>query len=111
MNCWEIRGCDGDQENFGHCPHTMLGGRCPVDCAYTVCERPQHKQADVLDLLDPDVDRMAAVKEYCNTCAFFIKNGPRLADRAEGEEPAWKVYYAKYEQDPSLPGFPNIPIA
>lgn len=76
--CWEIRGCEGDANNYDHCPHAMLGGRCPVDCAFAECTRPQRKQADVLELLEPTVDRSAAVKEYCCTCSFFLKNAPRI---------------------------------
>ena len=101
MKCWETRGCEGPDNNFDHCPHAMLNGKCAVDCRFAYCERPTHKQASALDILDPNVDRDAAVKEFCSMCTFFIQNGPRLADRVEGEAPAWKLHYAQYYQDPS----------
>ncbi|WP_143711827.1 hypothetical protein [Cryptobacterium curtum] len=79
--CWEIRGCEGSQDNYDHCPHAMLEGRCPVDCYFTGCELPQHELADPLDLLDATVDRSATIKESCLMCSFFLKHGPRLTDR------------------------------
>lgn len=78
--CWEQRGCTGEQNNFDHCPHYELGGKCPIDCAFAECTRDTHVMATDLDLLlDPDVDRNACIKEYCRTCEFFLKNGPKLA--------------------------------
>ena len=71
--CWTIRGCEGDLNNYDHCPHAMLGGRCPVDCQFSYCERPQHKQASALDLLEPTVDRSATIKEMCLTCEFYLR--------------------------------------
>ena len=77
--CWEIRGCEGPENCYGHCPHYELGGRCPVDCKFAECARPAHKTATSIDLLlDPDIDRQAAIKEYCCTCEFFLTNGPKL---------------------------------
>lgn len=78
--CWTIRGCEGSENNFGHCPHYELGGRCPVDCAFAECQRPTHKVPDdPMLLLDPDIDRSTAVKECCCICEFFLANGPRLS--------------------------------
>ena len=77
--CWTIRGCDGPENCYGHCPHYELGGRCPVDCAFAECTRPTHKVAeDMMLLLDPDIDRSAAIKECCCICEFFLTNGPKL---------------------------------
>jgi hypothetical protein len=76
--CWEIRGCEGPENCYEHCPHYELGGRCPVDCAFAECTRPTHKVASGLDLLDPTIDRTAAIKECCCICQFFLDNGPRL---------------------------------
>ena len=88
--CWTIRGCEGSENNYGHCPHAMLNGRCPVDCAFTECDRPTHKVASGLMLLDPDIDRSAAIKECCCICEFFITHGPKIkqADTATEDIPA-----------------------
>jgi hypothetical protein len=29
-------------------------------------------------LLDPEVDRTAAIKENCRNCGFFLEHAPRL---------------------------------
>ena len=84
--CWTIRGCEGDLNNYDHCPHAMLGGRCPVDCQFSYCERPQHKQASALDLLEPTVDRSATIKEMCLTCEFCLQHGPRKDPEAPAVE-------------------------
>lgn len=80
--CWEIRGCEGDQNNYDHCPHAMLDGRCPIDCYFTGCERAQHAYANPLDLLNPTVDRSHAIKEQCLMCSFFLQNAPRKSDES-----------------------------
>ncbi|MDR2673065.1 MAG: hypothetical protein LBC35_07305 [Coriobacteriales bacterium] len=82
--CWQIRGCD--QKMASTCPHAIASsdGRCTFDCYYTLCSRPQHKLATNLDvLLDPTVDRLAAIKEICTTCEFFLRNGPRVDSRLD----------------------------
>lgn len=79
--CWEIRGCEGPNNNFDHCPHYMKGSICPKDCQFSWCERKTHKATtDIMLLLDPDVDRRAAIKEYCYSCEFFLKHAPRMAE-------------------------------
>jgi len=86
-HCWEIRGCDGPENCYDWCPHYELNGKCPVDCQFTFCERPTYKRATSIELiLDPDVDRNAAIKEYCATCEFFIKHGPRLNKDEDASE-------------------------
>ena len=78
--CWEQRGCDDIMS--ATCPHASGGKatKCPLDCLYTYCERPQHEQVFDLDLLlDPTVDRNAAVKEACAMCRHFLTHGPRVA--------------------------------
>ena len=77
--CWEERGCD--DEMAATCPHAFASedGVCPAECNFTFCTRDQHHRATTIDLLlDPTVDRSAAVKENCRFCEFFLKNGPRL---------------------------------
>ncbi len=106
MKCWETRGCEGPESNYDHCPHAMLNGVCPVDCAFAVCERPAHEQADVMDMLVSDADREVAVKEICGTCKFFLAHAPRMGVRPQDEQPAWKEHYAQYYQDPSVQNMP-----
>lgn len=85
--CWELRGCAG---LFGlyepmerECPHATDPhyAVCPTTCTFSQCERPWHRLAQGLDLLDPTVDRFQAVKEQCRTCAHFIAHGPRVGER------------------------------
>lgn len=83
VRCWEVRGCAGIY-GFGaymedECPHNVPDrySPCPGTCAYTRCQRPWHREATSLDdLLDPRVDRMAAIKEECRHCLHFIRKGP-----------------------------------
>ncbi|VWM05225.1 Uncharacterised protein [Collinsella sp. AK_207A] len=83
--CWTVRGCAGLWGPTGasmedDCPHNVPGrySPCPSTCAYTRCQRPWHREAtSVWDLLDPDVDRMGAIKEECRHCLHFIHHGPR----------------------------------
>lgn len=85
--CWEIRGCEEQKELFDHCPHRELGGRCPVDCAFTECNRDTHKVAtDVMTILEPTCDRSKAIKERCCLCEFFLLKGPRLPEDQMGDE-------------------------
>jgi len=73
------RGCD--PEMWERCPHAVPGvfSPCPADCCYTACDKPQHKVATDLDiLLDPNVDRRAAMKEQCMFCEFFLTTAPRI---------------------------------
>lgn len=85
--CWTVRGCHGIWGVTGdymeaHCPHNdpTKYSPCPATCAYTRCQRPWHREAtNIMDLLDPDVDRMATIKEQCRHCLYFIKRGPRVA--------------------------------
>lgn len=82
--CWERRGCEGEQNNFDHCPHYELNGKCPIDCAFAECQRPTYKQVTGLDLLlDPYIDRDACIKEYCRTCEFYLTHGPKIAGYEE----------------------------
>lgn len=77
--CWETRGCDATMQET--CPHVVPDkySPCVLDCMYTFCDRPQHEMATDLDLLlDPTVDRNAAMKEACRSCAHFLKHGPRV---------------------------------
>jgi len=80
MHCWQQRGCD--EELASRCPHAISStdGLCVTGCYYTNCGRKQYRIATDLDiLLDPTVDRSAAIKEPCTYCEFFLLNGPRLA--------------------------------
>lgn len=82
--CWEIRGCD--DEMMQRCPHNIEGLPCPADCLNTHCKRPTHDMVDPLDaLMNPDVDRSAAVKEVCLLCRFFLEHGPVLEEGATTE--------------------------
>lgn len=79
--CWQVRGCD--EEMWSRCPHNAddrgIYSPCPMDCCYTYCDKPQHEMAtDINLLLDPYVDRTAAKKEQCRTCAFFLRTAPRI---------------------------------
>lgn len=93
VQCWTVRGCAGIWGPTGDymedaCPHNIPDrySPCPSTCAYTRCQRPWHREAVTLDdLLDPDVDRMQAIKEECRHCLYFIKRGPRAgADAGAG---------------------------
>jgi hypothetical protein len=75
--CWKQRGCD--VEMWSRCPHAIAStdGVCPAECYYTVCSRSQRQVTSDFDLLlDPTVDRSAAIKENCLNCAFFLKHAP-----------------------------------
>lgn len=77
--CWSRRGCD--EEMWSRCPHATasVDGVCPAECYYTACQRDQRKLTSDMDLLlDPQVDRRAAIKENCLNCSFFLRNAPRL---------------------------------
>lgn len=77
--CWETRGCDDEMQS--RCPHNVPGAPCPADCLNTMCDRPTHHTVDPLDaLMNPDVDRSAAIKEVCLFCEFFLTNGPKIPD-------------------------------
>lgn len=89
--CWEVRGCEGVYGFTGYmvdeCPHNVADrySPCPATCAYTHCQRPWHKEATSLDdLLDPRVDRMAAIKEECRRCLHFIRRGPAARPQGGG---------------------------
>lgn len=77
--CWQERGCDEEMQS--RCPHNSpdVYSPCPMDCCYTACDKPQHKQADPLTALDPYADRTAAQKEQCMWCEFFLKTAPKVA--------------------------------
>lgn len=83
--CWTVRGCAGLWGPTGaymqeDCPHNVPDrySPCPSTCAFTRCQRPWHRDAvSLMDLTDPDVDRLKANKEACRQCLYFIKNGPR----------------------------------
>lgn len=85
--CWKHRGCEGlmglTSPMEEECPHSRSDcyAPCPQDCQYTACTRPWHRTASDFDLiLDPSVDRMAAVKRRCYSCEYFLKNGPRIGE-------------------------------
>lgn len=86
IQCWTVRGCAGLWGPTGNfmeldCPHNVPDrySPCPATCNYTRCQRPWHRPAtSLMDLLDPDVDRMAAIKEECCHCLHFIRRGPRV---------------------------------
>lgn len=87
VRCWELRGCAGlfglHEPMEAECPHANdpRYAVCPATCAFSQCDRPWHKLAGGLDLLDPTVDRFQAVKEQCRGCAHFIAHGPRVGER------------------------------
>jgi hypothetical protein len=84
--CWETRGCDDEMQS--RCPHNVEGMPCPADCLSTHCQRPTHETVDAMDaLMNPDVDRAAAVKEACLFCRFFLENGPKIDTDAPRVEP------------------------
>lgn len=76
--CWELRGCDDRMQ--ADCPHpTQLKDRCPSKCAFAVCDRPHYEVTSDPDLIfSVEVDRGAAIKDTCLSCAFFLRHGPRL---------------------------------
>ncbi len=80
--CWEERGCD--EEMRSRCPHAIqFMDRCPTKCAFADCQRESFVVCtDVSLLLDPSVDRDAAIKENCLHCEFFLEHGPRVSDAA-----------------------------
>ena len=61
--CWETRGCDEQMQ--AECPHpNELFDACPSKCAFAKCDRETHElTCDPELLLDPGVDRSAAIKE------------------------------------------------
>jgi len=80
MYCWQKRGCD--EEMASRCPFATSSADnvCSASCYYANCVLQQRSFPSNLDiLLDPTVDRSAAVKEPCTSCEFFLLNGPRLA--------------------------------
>lgn len=90
--CWAHRGCEGlmgltrpmEQE----CPHSRddCYAPCPAECGFTTCTRPWHAStSDVGLILDPTVDRKAAIKKNCYTCSYFLTHGPRVGERASDE--------------------------
>ncbi len=79
-HCWDLRGCDEEMQS--RCPHNTPGEPCPPNCNFAICDRPTHKVALGLSILDnPDVDRSVPVKEVCRACSFFINNGPKIKER------------------------------
>lgn len=76
--CWETRGCDEEMQS--ECPHpTQFFDACPSKCAFAKCDRPTHElTTDPELLLNPNVDRDAAIKEECTYCGFFLRNAPRI---------------------------------
>ncbi|MDR3316219.1 MAG: hypothetical protein LBS98_07070 [Coriobacteriales bacterium] len=87
--CWEQRGCD--EEMSSTCPHATASDDlvCVADCYYAQCSNPQRKVTSNIDLvLDPTVDRRAAIKELCRHCEFFLKQGPRLEPGKLGTYPS-----------------------
>ena len=77
--CWEQRGCD--EEMQGECPHSVdFKDNCPTKCAFAACDRASYELVTEPELIfDPTVDRSAAIKDGCQFCGFFLKNGPRVS--------------------------------
>ena len=74
-HCWEMRGCDDEMRS--RCPHNIPGELCPADCNYSACYRDSHVVVtDIVELLNPDLNYDAAVKEVCHVCRNFLTNGP-----------------------------------
>lgn len=76
--CWTQRGCDKEMQ--AECPHSNeLADRCPAKCAFAFCVKPSYiATADPELIFSTEVDRETAIKETCMSCAFFLRNGPRL---------------------------------
>ncbi len=76
--CWTLRGCDDKMQ--ASCPHAdSTAELCPARCIYGRCSSPrQTVPSDPLMLLEPDVDRSAAIKEQCLYCEHFLTSGPRI---------------------------------
>lgn len=76
--CWELRGCD--EEMQGECPHsTVFHDNCPAKCAFAGCDRPTYEITSDPELIfSTEVDRSAARRDHCMSCAFFLTNGPRI---------------------------------
>lgn len=90
--CWAYRGCSGlmglEAPLEMECPHSRQDcyNPCPVECSYTACSRPWHKVTADFDLIfDESVDRQVALKKSCYTCAYFLKNAPRVSDRVDAD--------------------------
>jgi hypothetical protein len=64
----------------GGCPHAIdPDEQCPLSCHFAKCERTTHRTTgDPMLVFDPTIDRSAAAKEICTSCAFFLTNGPRI---------------------------------
>jgi hypothetical protein len=79
--CWETRGCD--EEMQAECAHVVeFFDNCPTKCAFAGCDRPSYLLVtDPEILFDPTVDRTAAIKDGCQFCGFFLKNGPRVSTK------------------------------
>ncbi len=90
--CWTLRGCSGlmglEEALELECPHSRADcyNPCPTECSYTACSRPWHRMtSDVNLIFDETVDRKAAIKKACYTCAYFLKNGPRIHEGVSKE--------------------------
>jgi len=83
-DCWEDRGCDEAMQ--ADCPHSaVIGDRCPTKCAFAGCDRAAYElTTDPALIFEPEIDRMAAIKETCTYCAFFLTHGPRLGRTVSG---------------------------
>jgi len=77
--CWEQRGCDEEMQQ--ECPHAIeFEDNCPTKCAFATCDRSTYELTiDPALVFDATVDRSAVIKDGCTYCAFFLKNGPRIA--------------------------------
>lgn len=94
--CWTLRGCSGlmglEDALENECPHSRSDcyNPCPAECSYTACTRPWHRMTSDINLIfDETVDRRAAIKKTCYTCAYFLTNGPRVdsSDCSGSQEP------------------------
>lgn len=64
-----------------NCPHAVdPDEKCPARCSYGQCyNETRDSTSDPALIFDPTIDRDAAAKESCVFCAFFLRNGPRIA--------------------------------
>lgn len=76
--CWEIRPCDAEMQS--RCAHAKVRERCPVNCVFGHCDRPQHKLMDDFAFYAFGLDDCDdAVKEECLYCEVFLKVAAKRA--------------------------------
>ena len=84
--CWRTRLCSPEVQDA--CMHAVSDfDMCPSRCNFSFCQLETHKiSTDAALVFDPNVDRSQALKQTCLYCEFFLKNGPRMPNRASGGE-------------------------